>query len=212
MPMKWTASLAATATRQRLRVGVADVLGREAHQPARDVERILAGLEHARQPVERRVGVAVAHRLVQRRDEVVVLLAGLVVAGARAAGWLRSSVRAVDAAGRPSGAGRRRRGGQLEQVQRRPRVAVGGRARWRASASASTVDAARRRARARGPSSARAQDRSRARRRSAPAARTPASARAAPRSPRTTGSRSSRRSARCRRPRRAAGRRPAAPC
>ena len=64
---------------QRLRIGVADVLGREPHQPPRDVERILARLEHPREPVHRGVGVAVAHRLVQRGDEVVVLFAGLVV-------------------------------------------------------------------------------------------------------------------------------------
>ncbi len=64
---------------QRLRIGVADVFGREAHEPARDVQRILAGFDHAREPVDRGIGIAVAHRLVQRRDEVVVLLAGLVV-------------------------------------------------------------------------------------------------------------------------------------
>ena len=76
--------------RERPRVGVADVLGREAHEPARDVERILAGVEHARHPVERGVGVGVAQRLVQRRDEVVVLLA-------------RSCRRAASCAARPRG-------------------------------------------------------------------------------------------------------------
>ena len=65
--------------RQRLRIRVADVLRRESHQPARDVERILAGFEHARQPVDGGVGIAVAHGLVQRGDQVVVLFAGLVV-------------------------------------------------------------------------------------------------------------------------------------
>ena len=64
---------------QRLRVGVADVLGGEPHQPPRDVERVLAGLEHAREPVHRGVGVAVAHRLVEGGDQVVVLFARLVV-------------------------------------------------------------------------------------------------------------------------------------
>ena len=43
---------------QRLRVGEADVLGGEADQAPRDVERILAGFEHAREPVERGVRVA----------------------------------------------------------------------------------------------------------------------------------------------------------
>ena len=65
--------------RQRLRVGVADVFRGEANQPPRDVERILAGLDHPRQPVDRSVRIAVAHRLVQRRNQVVVLFARLVV-------------------------------------------------------------------------------------------------------------------------------------
>ena len=64
---------------QGLRVGDADVLGGEPDQPARDVERVLAGLHHSGQPIEGRVGVAVPHRLVQGGDEVVVLLAVLVV-------------------------------------------------------------------------------------------------------------------------------------
>ena len=64
---------------ERLRIGVADVLGGEAHQAPRDVERILAGLEHARQPVDGGIRIAVAHRLVQRGDDVVVLFAALVV-------------------------------------------------------------------------------------------------------------------------------------
>ena len=65
--------------RQGLRIGVADVLGREAHEPPRDVERVLAGLDHPREPIDGRVGIAVAHRLVQRGNQVVVLFAGLVV-------------------------------------------------------------------------------------------------------------------------------------
>jgi hypothetical protein len=64
---------------QRLRRGEADVLDRHAHDAARDVHGVFAGSEHAAQPVERRVGIRVAHALVQRGDEVVVLLALLVV-------------------------------------------------------------------------------------------------------------------------------------
>ena len=64
---------------ERVRIGVAHVLGGEAHEAARDVERILAGLEHPPEPVERAVGIGVAQRLVQGGDEVVVLLARLVV-------------------------------------------------------------------------------------------------------------------------------------
>ncbi len=41
--------------------------------------RVFAGLQHAAQPVERGVGVGVADGFVQRGDEVVVLLALLVV-------------------------------------------------------------------------------------------------------------------------------------
>ena len=51
--------------RQRLRVGHADVLGGEADQAAGDEERVLAAGEHAREPVEGRVGVGAAQRLVQ---------------------------------------------------------------------------------------------------------------------------------------------------
>jgi hypothetical protein len=51
-----------------------------AHQPARGVARIDAAVDHAYEPVERRVRIAAAHRLVQRGDRVVELLAALVVA------------------------------------------------------------------------------------------------------------------------------------
>ena len=64
---------------QGLRVGHAHVLGGEADQAPRDVERVLARLQHARQPVQARVRVGVADRLVERADDVVVLLAGPVV-------------------------------------------------------------------------------------------------------------------------------------
>ena len=57
----------------------ADVLAREADQPPRDVERVLARLEHAREPVDGGVGVAVAHRLVQGGNEIIVFLAVFVV-------------------------------------------------------------------------------------------------------------------------------------
>ncbi len=67
------------AHRERIRIGQADVFHRHAHHAPRHVERIFAGFEHASQPIERRVGIAVAHRLVQRGNQVVVLFAGLVV-------------------------------------------------------------------------------------------------------------------------------------
>ena len=43
---------------QRARVGQADVLDRHAHDAPAEVERIGAAVEHAHQPVERRVGIA----------------------------------------------------------------------------------------------------------------------------------------------------------
>ena len=64
---------------QRARVGQADVLDGHADQAARDVHAVLAGLQHARQPVQRGVHVARAHGFVQRRDQVEVLFAALVV-------------------------------------------------------------------------------------------------------------------------------------
>ncbi len=64
---------------KRVRIGQADVFDRHAHHAARDVERIFSGFEHAPQPVERGVGIAVAHRLVQRGNQVVMFFAGFVV-------------------------------------------------------------------------------------------------------------------------------------
>ena len=60
--------------RERERVGHADVLGREDHEPAGDEPRVLAGFEHAREPVEPRVGIRAADALDERGDDVVVLV------------------------------------------------------------------------------------------------------------------------------------------
>ena len=65
---------------QRARVGVADVLGGEDDHPPGHEERILTGLEHAHQPVDGGVGIARSHAFDERGDDVVVLLAALVVA------------------------------------------------------------------------------------------------------------------------------------
>ena len=64
---------------QGVRVRHAHVFGGKADQSPGDVKRVLSGLQHAGQPVDRSVRVAVAKRFVQRRDEIVVFLAGLVV-------------------------------------------------------------------------------------------------------------------------------------
>ena len=60
---------------ERFRSGEADVFDGHADHAAGEIERVFAGGEHARQPIERGVGIAVAHALVQRGDEVVVLFA-----------------------------------------------------------------------------------------------------------------------------------------
>ena len=64
---------------QGLGIGEADVLDGEAHQAAGDVARVLAARQHARQPIERRVGVGAPERLVQGGNQVVVALLALVV-------------------------------------------------------------------------------------------------------------------------------------
>ena len=62
-----------------LRLGEADVFDGHADDAAREIHRVFAGFQHAAEPVERGVGIGVAHGFVQRGDEVVVLLAGFVV-------------------------------------------------------------------------------------------------------------------------------------
>ena len=60
-------------------LGHSHILAGEAHETPHHVQRILPTVQHPRQPVQG--GVRIAHRLVEGRDEVVVLLAGLVVQG-----------------------------------------------------------------------------------------------------------------------------------
>ena len=57
-----------------VRVGHADVLRREDHEPPRDEARVLARGEHAREPVEAGVDVGAADALDERREHVVVLV------------------------------------------------------------------------------------------------------------------------------------------
>ena len=64
---------------QCARIGVADILGGKDDHPARDEERILPGLDHPRHPVKCRIGIAAAHALDERGDDVVMLLAGTIV-------------------------------------------------------------------------------------------------------------------------------------
>jgi len=60
-------------------VGQPDVLDRHAHQPASQVHPVFPALQHAREPVQRRVRIGRANALVQRRDEIEVLFARLIV-------------------------------------------------------------------------------------------------------------------------------------
>src|SRR2546422_599175 len=105
---------------ERLGLGVAHVLGREDHHPARDEQRVLARLEHAHHPVDRRVRVAAAETLDERGDDVVVLLARLVVAE-RA--LLRGLLEQPKVEGARAARARQARG-QLERVERDARVAL----------------------------------------------------------------------------------------
>ena len=60
--------------RERLRVGQPDVLRGEDHEAAGDEPRVLASREHLGEPVHRRIGIAAAAALDERRDRVVVLV------------------------------------------------------------------------------------------------------------------------------------------
>ena len=195
---------------QRLGIGQADVLGREAHQPPRDVERVLARLQHARQPVEAGVRVGVADRLVQRADEVEVLLARAVVEQRLARERLAHG-REVHRRGRPRAVGLGRGHGQLEHVQRGARVAVGGGGQEVERVLRDGRPSSAPRPRSASAERAPQHDAQLGARRAASAPRR-GSARAAPRSPRRRGSRWWRRSGPRRPTRRARAARPAAPC
>ncbi len=68
------------------RIGIADVLGGENHHSSGDEPRVLAAFEHCGQVVDGGVGITPAHRLDEGRDDVVVLIAGPVVAERALAG------------------------------------------------------------------------------------------------------------------------------
>ena len=121
IPISCTACAAATAVVQRGRVGQADVLAGQDHQPAGDEARVLPGLDHPRQVVQRRVGVGAAHRLDERADHVVVLVALPVVAD-RGPVDGRLGGRRGRSASSPCGRGA---GGRLEVGQRAAGVTTG---------------------------------------------------------------------------------------
>ena len=100
-------------------IGVADVLGRHPDDPPGHVGGIAAAIQHPGQPVERRVGVRAAHGLVQGRDLLVEHVA-LAIEAAIAAGEDRGND-----GGRQDPVVAHEPRGDLEQVQRAARVAVG---------------------------------------------------------------------------------------
>src|SRR4030067_401885 len=79
MPMKWTASFTDTATPSALGSGPPSCFGGKDAHPSVEKERAPPGLPQAGEPVERRVRVATPHRFYERRDDIVMLLTGLVV-------------------------------------------------------------------------------------------------------------------------------------
>ena len=107
-----------------LRIGVAHVLGRADENAACDEFRILAAIDHAGKPVQGRIGIAAAHRLDERRDDVIVHVLVLVV-------WQTAMrIGCFDDLGTDQsrgilGAGRNHVGGKLKRRQSRARVAAG---------------------------------------------------------------------------------------
>src|SRR5665648_634457 len=59
------------------RVRKPDILYRHAHQPPRDIEWVLAPCQHARQPIQRGIGIGAAHRFMQGTDEIVMAVLAL---------------------------------------------------------------------------------------------------------------------------------------
>ncbi len=106
---------------QRARVGQTDVLRRHAYEAARHVARVYTAVEHAHEPIQRRVGVGAAHALVQRADGVVELFAALVVAAHALAQHLEQP-------GVGDGGELLARGGHgqgFQRIQQAARVAIG---------------------------------------------------------------------------------------
>ncbi len=109
---------------QRARVGVADVLGREDEHAPSDELRVLAAVDHAREPVDGGVGIASAHRLDEGADDVVVHVAGLVVGQDPGGARLPHGVECDRS--QPVGAGLRPRRRELKRRQCDARIPAGG--------------------------------------------------------------------------------------
>ena len=102
-------------------VGHSNVLAGKADEAPRNVEGVLAALQHAGQPVDCSVGVAVAHGFVQRRNEIVVLFSVLIVEQRLFRKALLQDFRPDHHTSRSSFAVQH---GHFQGVQRRARIAV----------------------------------------------------------------------------------------
>ena len=101
-------------------IGESDVLAGEDRDPAGDEPRILAGLEHEREPVHGRVRVAAAHRLDECAGGVVVGVAEAVVEDGLPLNRLLADVAGdVDRPRRPAARGRRSRARSGHAARRR---------------------------------------------------------------------------------------------
>ena len=132
---------------ERHRVGHADVLAGQDHEPAGDEARVLPRLEHAGEPVEAGIGVRPADALDERADDVVVV----VFAVAQGLVPMAASASASVTCGARSGWRVRGQGdGDLEVVRSwRPSPSRRGQVRRRASWSAVAPSASRPRSRQR---------------------------------------------------------------
>src|SRR5712691_10162685 len=104
-----------------MRIGVANVLGGEDDHASDDEQRVLAGFEHAHEPVNRRVRVAAAQTLDEGGNDVVVLFAALVIEQCLVLSSLFEQ-RQVDVSRFFLGGQGRR---DLEGIERHPSVALG---------------------------------------------------------------------------------------
>ena len=65
--------------RQRARLRQSNVFAGHSDQPARNVQWVFTRFEHSHQPIQRSVRIGISHGLMQRRNQIEVFFAGLVV-------------------------------------------------------------------------------------------------------------------------------------
>ena len=108
--------------RKRIGIRNTDIFARKTNHASCDIQRIVPALKHAKRPIHGSVGIGIAHRLVERGNQIVMLLAALVVEKRFAADTLCNLlVRNRDAV-RADGSVQNR---HLKRVERRARIPVG---------------------------------------------------------------------------------------